>query len=97
MAVISGQVTCPSNAATLVVAALNSNANATGAPGATRSALISNPSAQAIYLGGSAVSSATGFLLAAGASVTLQLSLADALYGRGASFSPVLQYLVGGS
>jgi len=90
---VSGQVACPSNAATAIVAAANTNSVYVGR-GSARTLVLSNPSAQAIYLGGdTSLTSATGFLLAAGATVTLTLGAGDALYGRGASATPTLHYL----
>lgn len=95
MSFASGQVICPSNAATIIVPATNANANLSGS-NLNRSVVINNPSAQGVYLGGSAVTTATGFLLASGATVTLALGPADVVYGRGASFSPVVYYIEGG-
>lgn len=97
MAVVSGQVACPSNTTTAIIAAANSNATYVGS-GTLRTVVLTNPSATGVWIGGtSAVTSATGFLLASNATVTLSLAAGDALFGRGASLTPTVYYLATGS
>jgi hypothetical protein len=92
-----GQVPCPSNVATLVVPAVNANLDGSvAAAGGRRQVTIANYSAQTIYLGDSTVSSANGFALATNQTVVLLLSLADAVYGRGASATPTVSWIEGG-
>lgn len=93
----AGQVSCPSNAGTQIVAAANANTTYIGA-GQPRTLVLYNPSAQGIYLGSAdTVTSATGFLLAAGATVTVVLYARDAVYGRGASATPTIHFLETGT
>lgn len=96
MAVSTNQITCPSNTATVILAAANTNSVYVGR-GTPRYVTITNPSAQGIYLGGdTSLTTANGYLLPAGATVNLTISAGDALYGRGAQFSPVLHYITSG-
>ncbi len=98
MTLLCGQVVCPSNAATVIVAAASS-ADGSAVQGFPRRAVtISNPSAQAVYLGDAAVTSATGLLLAAlTGSVQLFLAPNEAVYGRGASASPTVSFIETGT
>ncbi len=94
MAVTVGQVVCPSNADTVVVPAANTSTDASaGNYGHERTVVLSNPSAQGIYIGDSAETAATGFLLATNVVISLTLQKADAIYGRGASASPTIHFI----
>lgn len=58
-----------------------------------QSLLLTNKGAVELVLGGSGVTSATGYRLAAGASVTVQLGSGDALYGVVTSGSTTVDVL----
>lgn len=98
MSVAAAQVVCPSNAGTQIVPALNATVDGSAVQQFTRRTInIVNFSAQTVYLGGdNTVTSATGFPLLAGATITLQLGLGDAVFGRGASASPTVAYIEAG-
>lgn len=93
----AGHVLCPSNTDTVVLAATTAGSATSGLAG--RSIVLYNPSAQGIYIGGGTDLDATnGFLLAVGsAPITLQLGPGDAVYARGVSSTPTLQYLATGA
>ena len=95
MAVQAGQVVCPSNTGTTIVAAANTNAIYSGQRGQARDVTLYNPSAQGIFVG--PTGAATEFLLAAGSTIRLSLNQGEALLGRGASSSPTIHYLVTGA
>ena len=97
MALLFGQVACPSNAATQIVAAANANVDgsAGGAMG-SRSVTLLNLSAWDCYIGDSTVTSAYGYLLKANSTpLTLQLRLGDSVYGHGAANTPVISWIEG--
>lgn len=97
MAVSTGQVTCPSNADTVIVAALSAADESSVAGAPKRQVIVKNPSAQGVYVGTSTETSATGYLLASGdAPLTLYLDPTESLYGRGASSSPVVHFIITG-
>ena len=58
-----------------------------------RSVIVYNPGATTVYLGGSGVTSAAGFHVAAGQSVALDLLTGDDLYGITASGSQSVNVL----
>ncbi len=98
MAVAMGQVICPSNADTLIVGPSSSTVAESAAGALRRTVILNNPSAQGIYIGTSAETAATGFLLAANSQpISIPLDATEALYGRGASASPTLHYIESGS
>ena len=96
MALSSGTVAVSSSAATVIVAAANPNANPSGFNSASRSVTVTNlDGAITVYLGAAGVTSA-GFPLLHGASVTVPLATADALYGLAASGTPNVAFIAGG-
>jgi hypothetical protein len=90
---VAGHLPCPSNVDTLVLAATTTGSATAGLAG--RSLTLYNPSAQGIYIGGDTnLDSSNGFLLAVGsAPITLQLGPGDAVYARGVTSTPTLQFL----
>ena len=98
MAVTYGQVSCPSNANTPIIAAANANTVYQGKH-FPRTIQLINLSAWDCYLGGdTSLSTANGYLLKANASITIQLlGAGDAIYGRAASNTAVISYLCTGS
>ena len=97
MAIGFGQVICPSNAATVIVAA--ASATALGSQSSPKRVVtIANFSSFDIYLGDSNVTSSNGFLLKAGGTpLTLSLSLSDSVYGKGSANSPIASWIEGGA
>lgn len=75
MPVGSAQVPVTSSAPVLLASAPQS-----AAPGPAASVYLSNGSGAAVFLGGAAVTSATGASLAANAAITLTLFPGDSLY-----------------
>lgn len=98
MTLVVNQVPCPSNLGTPIVPAINATVDGSAVQQfARRTVAITNFSAQTVYLGGdSTVTSATGFPLLAGVTINLQLGLADAVYGRGATATPTVAYIEAG-
>lgn len=92
MAVASAQVTVSNASATSIVTGADTD-NIQGLSVAVRNA----DAAITVYLGGSAVTSATGFALLAGATIAVDLQPAETLYGRAASGSPVVHVLKTGA
>lgn len=95
MAVSSSTVSVPSNVATVIVAAANANANAAGSQKSGRTVVLTNLSVNTCYIGGSGVTS-SGYRLLAGASVTLGIGQADAIYGLSAANSALIGYIATG-
>lgn len=97
MAVTAATVSVASDQAYLIVAAANANANPSGytSPLGFRSVVLTNISAQPVYIGGAGVTGASnGYKLAAGASTpTLNLAPTDAVYGIAAAFTQLISYL----
>lgn len=95
MAVSSGTVSCPSNTATKIVAAANSNANASGARFGNLTVVLKNMSIWDCYIGPSTVGSSS-LVLSAGASITLSLGAADEIYGKATQNSALIGYIITG-
>ncbi len=95
MAVTSGSVSCPSNAAAVIVAAANSHANAAGSQKGGRTVVLTNLSGNTCYIGGADVTSA-GYRLLTGASVSLTIGQSDVLYGLSAVNSALIGYIATG-
>ena len=101
MAVRAAQVSCPSNAATIIVPAINTGVDGSVGQRVRRTVNVSNPSAQTIWLGGdntvtNGAGANPGFPLLPGATITLQLALGDVVYGIGDKFSPSAAYIEAG-
>lgn len=95
MAVTSSTVSCPSNVATEIVAAANPTANPSGFRPGNVTVVLTNISANTCYIGPSTVTSA-GYRLLAGASVSLSIGMADAIYGLSAQNNALIAYIATG-
>lgn len=96
MAVATNKVSVPSNTVTAIVPAANSNAQASGYT-RMRTVVLKNVSSWGIYIGDSAVSASTGYLLASGdAPISFQIGVGDAIYGLAVQNTAVVTYLVTG-
>lgn len=84
MPIIAGRVTVTASV-TLILNPLN------GSVTGPITAIVKNPGPSSVYLGGETVTAATGFELATGGTVDVELIAGDLLYGVTASGSQELQ------
>lgn len=84
-ALVTGRVTVATTATLIFTAPLAGNSRV----------LIRNPTAVSVYVGGSGVTTATGFEIAAGDSLGINLSYGDAIYGVVAASTQVVYTIQG--